>query len=119
MSRPALPLVVLGFLSAILLVLFWESVVRGPVAVRNEPPAPEEDCIGTPIVVPYKYTGGVNDPHACALQCADDQPRYVLYSNGVATQCEEPPGCNDKGEDEGVTCKPPRSTTTRTTPRSK
>lgn len=72
-------------------------------------PAPEwdvaqEPCTGEPIVVSYAFDGGISSPHECKVQCEDQKPRYILYSNGIATQCEELPGCNDWGEDHGVTC---------------
>lgn len=69
----------------------------------DEPAAP---CIGEPIGVEYAFTGW-SEPHACVVQCSDNQPRYILYSDGKATQCETPPGCNDWGEDKGVLCEPP------------
>ncbi len=55
----------------------------------------------------FPFIGTVNQPWSCQEQCNDDKPRYLLYSNGKATQCETPPGCNDTGEDSNVTCKPP------------
>jgi len=69
----------------------------------------EKACIGEPIKVDYPYEGGYLDPHACKPQCGSDQRMYILYENGFATQCETPPGCNDWGEDNGITCKPPSS----------
>ena len=67
----------------------------------------DKPCKGTPIVVDYPYEGGFLDPHACKVQCDGDEPRYVQYSNNFGTQCETPPGCNDWGEDKGITCKLP------------
>lgn len=74
------------------------------------PPVVEEPCIGAPIAVTVPFTGAVNDPWTCQVQCADDKPRYILYTNGKATQCETPPGCNDYGEDHGTTCALPAAT---------
>ena len=99
---------VIGLCAVILLILFVQTV-RPKKYVPELPPAPlvEENCIGTPITVAYPYLGGVNDPWDCKVQCDDDEPRYILYSNGKATQCETSPGCNDYGEDRGITCKLP------------
>jgi hypothetical protein len=49
----------------------------------------------------------VNSPYECKIQCDDDEPRYILYKNGKAAQCETPPGCLDYGEDHRITCAPP------------
>lgn len=96
--------------AAVTVSLLWLSV--RPAKVPPPPPPPEqEDCVGTAIVVRYAYNGGINTPHECRVQCEDDEPRYILYSNGQATQCEEPPGCLDLGEDKGITCVPPNATT--------
>ncbi len=81
-----------------------------PIPPTMPPPEPAAECIGEPIVVSYAYTGW-NKPHACAPQCKDDRPRYILYTDGRATQCETPPGCNDWGEDKGVTCTPSLTST--------
>jgi hypothetical protein len=67
----------------------------------------EEDCVGDPLPIPYEYTGNVVDPWSCQVQCTDQKRRYLVYTNGVATQCEELPGCNDWGEDRGQTCRIP------------
>lgn len=83
-------------------------------ALRGNPDqvlAPEKKeapvaCKGEAIVVDYPFEGGYLAPHACKVQCQDKKQRYVLYKNGSATQCEDLPGCNDKGEDSGVTCVP-------------
>ncbi len=68
---------------------------------------PASACRGEPIVVDFPYLGTVNDPWTCRVQCEDNRPRYILYTNGRATQCQDPPGCYDTGEDTGVTCTPP------------
>lgn len=97
--------IVTAVCGAIFLVVVFQTAFPA-----KEPPVPEpevaEECIGDPIAVAYEYAGW-NEPHACAVQCADDQPRYILYSDGLATQCEPPPGCNDLGEDRGILCEPP------------
>ena len=69
-------------------------------------PKPNTPCDGTPIKVDYPYYGGMLEPHACKPQCDDHLQHYVLYSNGKATQCQKIPGCNDWGEDQGVSCVP-------------
>lgn len=70
-------------------------------------PKPDQVCEGQPIAVDYPYYGGMLGPHACKPQCDDGKQRFVLYSNGKATQCGKTPGCLDWGEDQGVTCIPP------------
>lgn len=72
------------------------------------PPAPTASCVGQPIEVDYRYSGWL-EPHECAVQCDDDKPRYILYTDGRATQCQTPPGCNDEGEDKGIFCTPPNA----------
>lgn len=93
-------------LGGILLITVLQAFLpEGPLAPII--PQQETTCQGDPIVVDYPFQGGFLEPHACAIQCTDDKQRYVLYSNGKATQCETPPGCNDYGEDRGETCEPP------------
>lgn len=97
-----------GVCGIILLVLIVQSIF--PSTYVPEPPkpaAPVVACVGAPIPVAYAYTGTVNEPWDCKVQCDDGKPRYILYSNGKAAQCETPPGCNDFGEDNGITCNPP------------
>jgi len=93
-----------GTLIVLLLVVAVQSVVPKTYVPRDKEPVVEVPCKGAPIKVDFAYTGTVNDPWTCQPQCQDDKARYVLYSNGKATQCETPPGCNDTGEDSGVTC---------------
>jgi len=95
-----------GVLFGVVLVSLLYFSIREP---KVPPPdvIEEEDCVGEAIVVDYDYQGGVNTPHECKIQCEDDEPRYILYANGMATQCEDPPGCIDAGEDDGITCTPP------------
>lgn len=99
--------IIIGTLAVLLLVVGIQSIVPQSYTPRPQEPIVEVPCIGQPITVDFAYTGAVNDPWTCQEQCTDDQPRYILYSNGKATQCETPPGCNDTGEDSGVTCTPP------------
>jgi len=63
------------------------------------------ECKGQPLEVDYPYHGGFLDPHACKIQCEDGILRYIVYTNGKATQCDTTPGeCLDWGEDHGFTC---------------
>jgi hypothetical protein len=96
----------------ILLIVIAQSVIPSTyVPQPAAPAAPAADCIGAPIPIDQPYLGTTLDPWTCQVQCTDDKPRYILYSNGKATQCQTPPGCNDTGEDSGVTCNPPVATT--------
>ncbi|TSC58064.1 MAG: hypothetical protein Greene041662_821 [Candidatus Peregrinibacteria bacterium Greene0416_62] len=92
-------------LSAILAILVLQTI-RGPVNHGTQGDIAQEGdpCIGEPIVVDYAYDNRMLEPHACKIQCSDNKPRYIQYTNGLATQCETPPGCNDWGEDRRVTC---------------
>jgi hypothetical protein len=107
--------IIIGVLSVLLLIVAVQSFL--PKSIESDPqsepdvPLVKESCIGQPIKVDYAYTGGVLDPWACQIQCSDNQPRYVLYTDGQATQCETPPGCFDTGEDNGITCNPPGAST--------
>lgn len=94
-------------LGGLLLIVALQSVVPRAYTPQPKEPVVEVPCKGMPITVDFAYTGGVNDPWTCQVQCQDDKPRYILYSNGKATQCQVPPGCNDYGEDNGVTCTVP------------
>ena len=94
----------------VVVALLWFAIREAPVPPPPPPPE-EEDCIGDPIPVDYDYKGGVNTPYECKVQCEDDEPRYILYANGKAAQCEDPPGCLDYGEDNGITCRPPSAMT--------
>lgn len=96
-----------GTLAVLLLVVAIQSVVPKTYVPRPKEPVVEVPCKGNPIKVDFAYSGTVNDPWTCKVQCDDDKPRYILYSNGKATQCETPPGCNDSGEDNGITCTAP------------
>lgn len=97
---------VIGILGLLLIIVIYKSVVPRAYVPEPEEPVIEVACIGQPIRIDQPYVGTVVDPWTCQIQCNDDQPRYILYSNGKATQCETPPGCNDFGEDRGVTCVP-------------
>lgn len=93
-------------LGGILLIVVVQAFLpEGPLPTAV--PTQQDTCIGDPIPVDYAFGGTFMEPHACIVQCADDKPRYILYKDGQATQCETPPGCNDIGEDRGITCKIP------------
>lgn len=87
-----------------LLLVYDMSIAKRSTAVSK--PKINQACIGTPIEVDYAYHGNMLAPHACAQQCNTNVQRYVLYTNGKATQCQTLPGCLDWGEDQGVTCIP-------------
>ena len=93
--------VVGGFCVVALLMLMHRAFLWEP---NVPPPPPPKDCTGEPIFVDYAYQGGNKDPHACKAQCGTSQKRFVLYTDNIGTQCEAPPGCNDWGEDNGITC---------------
>ena len=100
---------VVVFLILVFIVLFRQSLSRSSLQLNDiVPPV----CEGLPLQVSYPYAGGFLNPHACAVQCQDQQQRYIVYTNGFATQCEKPPGCRDLGEDRGVMCVPPESSLT-------
>jgi hypothetical protein len=101
--------IVYGFCAFLILLLFVQWLLPPRMPVVGPPPATAQ-CEGEPIVVDFRYDGAINEPWTCRVQCDDKKPRYVLYTNGVATQCETPPGCNDYGEDNGITCTPPVAT---------
>ncbi len=88
---------------AILVVLSYKAFMGNGGAVTGKPIL-NAVCEGQALAVDYPYQGGMIPPHACAPQCEDNVQRYVLYSNGKATQCQMLPGCLDWGEDQGVTC---------------
>ncbi len=102
----------IGVLTAMLVILAVQTA-RGPVTHGKAGDIAEEGdpCIGEAIIAQYSYDNRMLEPHECKVQCADNKPRYILYTNKMATQCETPPGCNDWGEDRRVTCVPPDSTT--------
>ncbi len=99
------------FLTAILLIVALESLTsgRGVASAPSEPNRPAYTdsglpCQGTPIKVDYAYEGYPAGPNECLKQCNGKQQMYILYSNGLATQCQDDLGCNDTGEDNGITC---------------
>lgn len=100
---------VYGFCTLIILILVVQWVLP-PRMPEVEVPAPVADCFGKPLAVDYPYNGTVNEPWACQAQCEDGIQRYLVYTNNTATQCQALPGCNDTGEDSGVTCRIPLST---------
>lgn len=97
--------VVTGVLGLLFCVLVIQAVIPRTYTPEPREPVVEQLCLGTPIVVDYAFTGGYLEPWACESQCDDNKQHYIVYSNGKATQCEPPPGCNDWGEDTGVTCR--------------
>lgn len=100
-----------GFVCGLMLcIVLVQAALPTPAAQTPPPPPAPVTCIGDPIPVDYVFTGW-NQPHACAVQCEDDQPRYILYSDGKAAQCQTPPGCNDEGEDRGILCEPALTST--------
>ncbi len=99
------------FLTAILLIVALESLTsgRGVASAPNEPSRPAYTasgipCKGAPIKVDYAYDGYPVGPNECLKQCNNKQQMYILYTNGLATQCQDDLGCNDTGEDGGTTC---------------
>lgn len=102
------PTTIIGALCGlILVVVLAQAVIPDTYTPQPKPEVVAGECIGEAIEVDFEFNGGVNDPWTCQEQCDDNEPRYILYSNGKATQCESPPGCNDYGEDNGITCTPP------------
>jgi hypothetical protein len=101
-TLPRIVGIVCGLMLGIVVV---QAVVPEPLPPVAPPAPPAGACIGQPIVVDYAYSGWL-EPHACAVQCEDDKPRFILYTDGKATQCQTPPGCNDWGEDKGILCEP-------------
>jgi hypothetical protein len=101
----------IGVLTAMLVILAVQTA-RGPVrhGTANDIAEEGDPCIGEAIIASYPYDYRMLEPHECKVQCADNKPRYILYTNRMATQCETPPGCNDWGEDRRVTCIPPDAT---------
>ncbi len=73
-------------------------------------------CEGLPIRVDYTYPhptdADFDNPWECQVACQTDNyvPRYILYTNGNATQCGGPPNCYDTGEDQRFQCDPPEDT---------
>lgn len=90
----------------IALVLLYEALIDGSNTEKFQPKK-NQPCEGEALNVDYPYYGGMLQDHACKPQCTDKVQRFVLYSNGKATQCQKVPGCLDWGEDRGVTCVPP------------
>lgn len=99
-------LIIFGVIVALLLI---QAVFPRQAVPRDLTASAEEDCVGEALPIPYEYTGNVVDPWSCQVQCQDQKQRYLVYTNGVATQCETLPGCNDWGEDRGQTCNIPGS----------
>lgn len=85
-------------------ILLWQWVLPRQYTPGSVQKGPEQACSGEPIFVGYAYNYAPGEPHECKVQCLDNRPRYIAYSNGLATQCGTPPNCFDWGEDQGVTC---------------
>lgn len=96
------PAIIIGL---IVVITAFQALTREPIE-PTIPPLQGASCEGEPIEVDYPYGGGLMAPHECTIQCDLNSPRYILYSDGKATQCERLPGCTDWGEDNGVTCIP-------------
>lgn len=100
-----------GFFVFVFALVALQSIFpRGGRTVAKAPVAPGP-CQGEAITVDFPYAGGTLDPWTCQVQCTDKKQHYILYADGQATQCESLPGCNDWGEDNGVTCTPPGTST--------
>jgi len=112
MLLPSNPLhrFIYGALALIAIIVIIQSFTE-PVAPKPKPPTPVVPCRGEALLVDYPYDGGYLEPWACEIQCEDGIQRYILYSNGKASQCEEVPGCLDWGEDNGELCTPPAVST--------
>lgn len=112
MNMPKDP-ITLGALTVIFIVVLFQVILPERPLPPPEPSAPAlstTPCRGEPIAVNFAFTGTIHEDWTCKIQCTDRKLRYILYSNGIATQCEELPGCNDYGEDHNITCAPPLKT---------
>jgi hypothetical protein len=99
-----LPHVVYGVCFALLALTAAQALGRGRATISA---APEQPCRGEPIFVDYPYQDSYFGPHTCRVQCDDQRQRFIAYSDGKATQCQDLPGCLDWGEDRRITCTPP------------
>ena len=104
MSHPQDQRLMIGFFGIIFVLLFLQAMFPPRDAKRDLTQPAQQDCVGTPLYVPYEYNGTTVDPWSCQPQCTDQKQHYLVYTNGMATECETLPGCNDAGEDNGVTC---------------
>ncbi len=95
------------FLGVVAVVLLFSALFPKQAKPRDVTQIATDTCKGEPINVPLAYVGSPLDPWSCQPQCDDKKQRYLVYTNGVATQCETLPGCFDTGEDSGMTCKIP------------
>ncbi len=93
-------------MAVVLLLVAWQQM-NPPSQAGTFFQQSHETCRGLPIAVNYSYKGTPETPHECIVQCQDQREHYILYTNGMGTQCDDLPGCNDRGEDDGVTCDPP------------
>jgi hypothetical protein len=94
----------LALFGVIVVLLFIQALFPRQASPVDPADMVKGECEGEALAVPYAYTGNVVEPWSCKVQCTDQKQRYLLYTNGVATQCEKLPGCNDYGEDRGETC---------------
>lgn len=97
-----------GMCIAIVLIVAVQAFL--PENYKTPPPTPPAkmvDCRGAAIPLNQPYLGVPIEPWTCKIQCDDGKPRFILYSNGKATQCDTPPACFDSGEDNNIECKPP------------
>ncbi|OGJ54600.1 hypothetical protein A3D11_02055 [Candidatus Peribacteria bacterium RIFCSPHIGHO2_02_FULL_49_16] len=88
----------------ILTTVAWQSLFPREYVPGRKKVQEGEPCKGRPIVVDYAYNWGPVEPHECKVQCGGTIERYIMYTNGLATQCSVPPACLDYGEDNRVTC---------------
>jgi len=93
-------------IAIILAIVAWQAFFPKKYVPGERQAVEGEPCKGQPIPVDYAYNWGPVEPHECKVQCSDGKERYILYSNGLATQCSKPPSCLDYGEDNRVTCVP-------------
>ncbi|TSC80556.1 MAG: hypothetical protein G01um101425_210 [Candidatus Peregrinibacteria bacterium Gr01-1014_25] len=101
------------FLAFVGIVTVAQTVIRGARldALANRPKPPPVPCRGESIAVDDDFNGGSLKPWSCKAKCAEKKEYYLLYHNGVATQCGAYPDCFDEGEDKGLTCIPQLKTT--------
>lgn len=104
-DHPLPPCLIVLALGGILVIVAAESLFPKTKLPTVSKERPEQDCTGEPIVVSYPYQGGMLDPWECKIQCEDRKQRYIVYTNNVATPCEQLPGCLDYGEDYGIKCR--------------
>lgn len=102
--------ITIGSLALVFIVILGQAFLPERALPPPPPSVPSTPCRGEPIAVDFAFTGSIQQQWTCKIQCDDHKLRYILYANDKATQCEELPGCNDYGEDHGITCAPPVKT---------